>query len=444
NSCADSATQTITVNPLPTVSLSSLSPVCITATSFTLAGGTPTGGTYSGTGVSAGSFSPSTAGVGSHLITYTYTDANSCTSSDTSTQVVNAQPTVTLSSFSPVCANSGLLTLTGGSPSGGTYFGNNISVGQFDPSLAGAGSHTINYMYTDGNSCSDTASQSITVDSVPTVTFSSLSAVCIDNGTVNLTQGSPSGGTYSGTGVSGTSFDPSTAGVGTHTLTYKFTDGNSCADSATQTITVNPLPTVSLSSFSPVCITATSFTLAGGTPTGGTYSGTGVNAGSFSPSTAGVGSHLITYTYTDANSCTSSDTSTQVVNAQPTVTLSSFSPVCANSGLLTLTGGSPSGGTYFGNNISVGQFDPSLAGAGSHTINYMYTDGNSCSDTASQSITVDSVPTVTFSSLSAVCIDNGTVNLTQGSPSGGTYSGTGVSGTSFDPSTAGVGTHTLT
>ncbi|CAN0495486.1 unnamed protein product, partial [Discosporangium mesarthrocarpum] len=253
-----------------------------------------------------------------------------------------------------------------------------------------------------------------------------------------------SGGTYSGTGVSGTSFDPSTAGVGTHTLTYKFTDGNSCADSATQTITVNPLPTVSLSSLSPVCITATSFTLAGGTPTGGTYSGTGVSAGSFSPSTAGVGSHLITYTYTDANSCTSSDTSTQVVNAQPTVTLSSFSPVCANSGLLTLTGGSPSGGTYFGNNISVGQFDPSLAGAGTHTINYTFSDANSCSDTASQSITVDSVPTVTFSSLSAVCIDNGTVNLTQGSPSGGTYSGTGVSGTSFDPSTAGVGTHTLT
>ena len=51
---------------------------------FTLTGATPAGGTYSGRGVADGTFNPYTAGVGTHVITYTYTDettgcTNSCT-----------------------------------------------------------------------------------------------------------------------------------------------------------------------------------------------------------------------------------------------------------------------------------------------------------------------------------------------------------------------------
>ena len=55
-------------------------------------------------------------------------------------------------------------------------------------------------------------------------------------------------------------------------------------------------PPVELSSFSNVCLTTASFTLSGGTPTGGTYSGPGVSSGVFNPSNAGVGTHTITYT----------------------------------------------------------------------------------------------------------------------------------------------------
>ncbi|MFT6500759.1 MAG: hypothetical protein ACJASQ_000869, partial [Crocinitomicaceae bacterium] len=46
------------------------------------------------------------------------------------------------------------------------------------------------------------------------------------------------GGSYSGTGVTGGSFDPSVAGVGTHTITYDYTDSNGCAGSAVQDINV--------------------------------------------------------------------------------------------------------------------------------------------------------------------------------------------------------------
>ncbi|MFN7013161.1 MAG: T9SS type A sorting domain-containing protein, partial [Bacteroidia bacterium] len=64
--------------------------VCVNASPITLSGGSPAGGTYSGTGVSSGQFNPSVAGVGTHTITYTYTNSNGCTGSATQTITVNA------------------------------------------------------------------------------------------------------------------------------------------------------------------------------------------------------------------------------------------------------------------------------------------------------------------------------------------------------------------
>jgi hypothetical protein len=54
-----------------------------------------------------------------------------------------------------------------------------------------------------------------------------------------LTGGSPSGGTYSGTQVSGNVFHPSAAGDGTYNITYTYTDANNCINTAVQPITVN-------------------------------------------------------------------------------------------------------------------------------------------------------------------------------------------------------------
>jgi hypothetical protein len=76
---------TIHVNPLPVVNLNlgSLNPECLNMVSVPLSGGVPTGGTYSGTTVSNGNFSPAAAGIGSFPITYTYTDSSTCSSSAT-------------------------------------------------------------------------------------------------------------------------------------------------------------------------------------------------------------------------------------------------------------------------------------------------------------------------------------------------------------------------
>jgi len=51
--------------------------------------------------------------------------------------------------------------------------------------------------------------------------------------------GAPVGGIFSGAGVSGNTFDPSVAGVGTHTITYSYTNNNGCTATGTATITVD-------------------------------------------------------------------------------------------------------------------------------------------------------------------------------------------------------------
>lgn len=74
----------VIVNQLPVVEFQTLASVCVDANAFTLNAGMPTGGNYVGNGVSNNVFIPLDAGVGQHILTYSYIDNNGCQSSDTS------------------------------------------------------------------------------------------------------------------------------------------------------------------------------------------------------------------------------------------------------------------------------------------------------------------------------------------------------------------------
>lgn len=75
---------TATINTVPSVSLSGLNAnYMVTDAAVTLTG-TPTGGTFTGTGVTTDTFAPAVAGVGGpYTITYSYTDNNGCTGTTT-------------------------------------------------------------------------------------------------------------------------------------------------------------------------------------------------------------------------------------------------------------------------------------------------------------------------------------------------------------------------
>jgi hypothetical protein len=255
---------------------------------------------------------------------------------------------------------------------------------------------------------------------------------------LQLTGATPEGGIYSGPGVINGIFFKSIAGVGVHEIFYTYTDANGCANDCTFSITVNPLPVVSCPQNFSLCIDADPVTLTGATPAGGVYSGTGVSGGIFNPSVAGVGTHEITYTYSDANGCTNDCTFTITVNPLPVVTCPDDFAICLDNGPLTLTGATPAGGTYSGNGVSGGIFTPSVAGVGTHEITYTYTDANGCTNDCTFTITVNPLPVVTCPDEFAICLDNGPLTLTGASPAGGTYSGNGVSGGIFTPTEPGV------
>lgn len=81
------------------------------------------------------------------------------------TLLVNPLPNVNMDDFllDTICGNEGLITLPTGTPLGGSYSGMGVSGGNFDPSIAGIGTHNIFYTFTDTNSCINSDTSIVTV-----------------------------------------------------------------------------------------------------------------------------------------------------------------------------------------------------------------------------------------------------------------------------------------
>ena len=450
NGCAATATKTLTVNPVPVVSLGVQPAVCVSASPFPLSGGSPPGGVYSGTGVNSGTgyFTPAT-GAGGYQITYTFTDINGCSSAAYEVLTVHPLPQVQLAQFPTACISGSAFLLTGGSPAGGTYSGPGVNsvTGYFDPS-SGLGPHEITYTYTDGNGCTASDIKTLMVTSLPDVQLADLPPVCISVPPFPMTGGTPWGGYYSGSGVNLITgyFDPAT-GTGDHMITYTYTDGSGCVNTASKIQTVLSIPEVQLADLPAVCISAPPYPLTGGVPSGGVYSGPGVNSltGYFDPS-VGAGTHQVTYTVTAANGCTNSVIKPVTVNPSPFVQVSGQEGACISAAPFLLTFGTPGGGIYSGPGVNslTSYFNPA-SGAGAHELFYSYTDANGCTSAVPKTLTVYALPDVQFTLQNSVCISAPSFTLDGGTPSGGTYSGTGVNsgaGT-FDPA-SGAGPHEVT
>lgn len=157
---------------------------------------------------------------------------------------------------------------------------------------------------------------------VPTASFTTSSNTFCVGQTVQLTNtstGSPSSYVWDltgGTPSTSTNQNPTVTynTAGTYSITLIATNSIGASSPVTQTISVNALPVVSLSNFSPVCVSDAAFTLTGGSPTGGAYSGPGITNNTFTPSIAGVGVQTISYDVTQ-NGCSNSSTATIQVDA---------------------------------------------------------------------------------------------------------------------------------
>ncbi|HNQ67166.1 MAG TPA: gliding motility-associated C-terminal domain-containing protein, partial [Bacteroidales bacterium] len=399
-----------------------------------------TGGVWSGTGVVGNTFDPTIALAGDHTIQYDVVNG-ACSDSDTEVIHVDSEVIATITPIGPFCETEAAVGLTAVSP-GGVWSGTGVVGNTFDPTIALAGDHTIQYDVVNG-ACSDSDTEVIHVDSEVIATITPIGPFCETEAAVGLTAVSP-GGVWSGTVLPGNIFNPSIVGPGDYVVRYDVVNGV-CSDFDTHVITVYSEIDAIILAAGPYCDNISIINLTANY-SGGTWSGNGVLdpiAGLFSPSTAGAGDHSITYTLTNG-ACEDIDNVIVHVDSSPDATITEILPICETIGLVTLssvtTGGIWSGTGVIGNN-----FDPVIAGQGDHVITHIVTNGT-CSDTDNIIIHVDTLPDATITPAGPFCEDYEFAYL-QAVSSGGIWSGTGVTNPitgQFSPLFSGIGNHDIT
>ena len=464
NGCAATDQVVITVTPGTPPTINPAGPTCVSAGLVPLSGN-PSGGTFTGPGVTGTNFNPATAGIGTHTINYYYTSGG-CTGSATTDIVVTSSNTIAAGTNQTVCMNSPIATISlattsatgatfSGLPAGvtGSWAGNVATISG-TPTVSG----TYNYTVTTTGGCPPaTTSGTITVTPLNTIAAGTNQTVCSNAPMTNITLATTgaTGATFAGlpAGVTGSwagnvatiSGTPTVAGTFNYTVT---TTGGCPPASTTGTITVNPGNTIAPGTNQTVCINSAiaNISLATTGATGATFAGlpagvTGSWAGnvatiSGTPTVAGV----FNYTVTTTGGCAAVNTTgTITVNPYNTISAGTNQTVCINSPLtaINLTTTAATGATFAGlpagvtgswaGNVATISGTPTVAG----TFNYTVTTTGGCPPaTTTGTITVTPLNTISAGVDGTTCVNSALPNIT--------LTTTGATGATFTGLPAGV------
>jgi hypothetical protein len=404
-------------------------------------------------------FDPATAGNGNHTITYTYTDGNGCTGSvDYTVQIgVDLQFTglnliyceqedpsnpypVTISArpADGTLPEGGILNLYRDAVDPVNLITSDnetpIPTGvypslEFNPTSLGPDTYVFEYIYEHGG-CENIITQEVLVPDVIEATFDTQSGntqFCESQSSVTLVP-DQAGGLFTGTAVSGNVFSPSSAGAGTHDVTYTINTGG-CFDSYTITISVIEAPQIDIDGLvstycetdGAVIIEANTFGVVGGTST---FTSTGNAAGIspvtdngdgtalFDPTSVGPGTYWVTLEYDHPTSgCSNTVTERVDVHATTFVNfaddqpgdqmeycqnggdvdfIASFSIVPTTVGNFSISGGTATSLTDNGDNTAT--LDPSVLSPGDYGVTFTFTNADGCTDSRTKTITVLPAP----------------------------------------------------
>jgi len=430
NGCVGtSAPITVTVNPLPTPTITASGPI-----TFCIGGSvnlTCTAGTFYLW--SDGEITQTITVTNSGTYTVTMTDANGCVGTSAPiTVTVNTAlvPTITASGPITFCQG-GSVTLT--ASAGASYLWSTGAVTQ-SITVNASGNYSVNV--TDVNGCNGNSAVTIvTVNPLPTpvITAGGPTTFC-QGGNVTLTCTAGSSYLWS-TGAITQSITVNTSG----TYTVTMTDANGCVGiSPPITVTVHPLPTPTITAGGPLAFCQ-----------GGTVTLTSTAGSSYLWSTGAITQSIIvntsgayTVTLTDANGCVGTSAATTVtVHPLPTPTITAGGPVTfCQGGNVTLT--CTAGSSYLWSNGAVTQ---SITVNANGNYSVTLTNANGCVGTsAATTVTVNPLPTPTITAGGplAFCA-GGSVTLTCTAGSSYLWS-TGAITQSINVTTSGTYTVTMT
>lgn len=461
--CVGTYSATVTIGPGPTAVFSA-NPVCPGGTtSFT---NTSTGGTaYSwdfGDGNTSTAQNPTNtyAAPGTYVVTLTVTGTGTCVATNTMNVTVNPLPTVTATSATTCPGGSATITAGGAS----TYV---WSTGATTASITDNPASTTSYTVTGTTAagCTNTAVGTITIAGSPTVTTNPTTICAGTTGTITASGATTY--TWTGPSIVGSPNSATLTANPTTTSTYTVLGAiGSCTATATEVITVNPMPTPSFVSSVECFGTPTSFTN-NSTPAGSNYNwdlGDGNSSTVQNPTEnyPAAGSYVVTLTVTTTpGNCQATVTGTVTVKPIPSLNPVSDVTVCDQQQIIVQPFTSvPAGATvgWTNSNTTIG-----LAANGTGNINpFTGTSGgsntpvtgvvtaiptlNGCvGQPINFNLTVSPQPTVTLTSPPFICpgqvVPAPTYTLNPNDPNtvfswtnNNTNTGMGASGTG-DPST---------
>jgi len=254
NGCVSlSAMATLTINTLPAAPNAVSQVVCeynaipsLTATGTTIIWySNPTLTTQVATG---NTFNTGATSAGVYSYYLTQTDANGCTSpSNMVSLVINATPSAPVISGNTTYCSGDIFAGLNAGGSGISWYNDSglntlVATGNnYTPATAG-----VYYATQTVSGCvSSSASVNVIVNSLPAVAIGGLNTNYFITDAPVVISGTPSGGSFSGQGVSGNVFDPALAGVGgPYTISYNYTDANGCSNSSSTDVSVTLLTSI--------------------------------------------------------------------------------------------------------------------------------------------------------------------------------------------------------
>jgi hypothetical protein len=403
--CSASAVATVTVNTTPSVTVNNAT-ICSGQTATLTANGASSYNWSSGGSSNIENVNPGST------TSYTVTGTSGgCSASAVATVIVNPTPSVTVNNATICSGQTATLTANGAASynwsSGGSSNIENVNPGS-----------TTSYTVTGtSGGCSASAVATVTVNTTPSITVNN--ATICSGQTATLTANGASSYNWSSGGSSNTeSVNP------TSTTSYTVTGTtNGCSASSVATVTVNSTPSVTVND-AVICSGQTATLTANGASSYNWSGGGTSNIENVNPTS--TTSYTVTGT---SGGCNASAIATVTVNASPNVTANATQTVVCNGANITLTGGGAATYAWSGGISDGVSFTPSS----SQTYTVTGTDGNSCTNTAMITITVNSIPVVTANASNTNICNGDTITLSGSGATSYVWSNGVNNGIAFNP-----------
>lgn len=393
---------TLTINALPTIDLSAVQTTMCSADAAQTLTATPTGGTWSGKGVTGSSFSPEK---GSSTLTYSVI-VDGCSASE-DVDITVTTPTAPTATPATVEVGGTVPALEASASGTITWYDESKSKlgtgATYTPSVSTASEKVYTFYVTNTESSCESdyvaVTFSVTSCSTEAPSIADVDAVCEGStdfpaltatGTNIVWYDAATGGKKLGTG---TTYTPTAVG------TYYASQNPGCeGPRASVTIASIAKPAAPKTDATNACLGSTAnyiVRMSGSLASGASlqwYDENGLAKGTESIQTVSV-TDAKEYVYSVeqiVNGCVSEKaTATLTVNALPEPVISIEKSYCSDSKETVVLSADLTGGDFTIDDIIAEDFVPANLSSGSHTVSYTYEDNNGCYGTASETFSID-------------------------------------------------------